>query len=64
VQTYEAGGQYRGLKLDGLLPGVTIKTSATDFAPIEQLQLQKLQGETWHRFGDINQRRGRRLMVD
>ncbi len=42
-----------GLKLDGLLPGVTIKTSATDFAPIEQLQLQKLQGETWHRFGDI-----------
>jgi len=43
----------KGLSLDGLLPGVTIKTSATDFAPIEQLQLQKLQGETWHRFGDV-----------
>ena len=42
-----------GLKLDGLLPGITIKTSATDFAPIQQLQLQKLQGETWHLFGDI-----------
>ena len=43
----------KGLKLDGLLPGITIKTSATDFAPIQQLQLQKLQGETWHLFGDI-----------
>jgi hypothetical protein len=36
-----------------LLPGITINTSATDFAPIEQLRLQKLQSETWHLFGDI-----------
>jgi branched-chain amino acid transport system substrate-binding protein len=43
----------KGLTLDGLLPGITIKTSATDFAPIEQLRLQKLEGETWHLFGDI-----------
>jgi branched-chain amino acid transport system substrate-binding protein len=43
----------KGLELGGLLPGITIKTSATDFAPIEQLRLQKLQGETWHLFGDI-----------
>jgi branched-chain amino acid transport system substrate-binding protein len=43
----------KGLALDGLLPGVTIKTSASDFAPIEQLQLQKVEGDTWHRFGDI-----------
>ena len=43
----------KDLKLDGLLPGITIKTSATDFAPIKQLQLQKLQGDTWHLFGDI-----------
>jgi branched-chain amino acid transport system substrate-binding protein len=43
----------KGLELDGLLPGITVKTSATDFAPIEQLRLQKLQGETWHLFGDI-----------
>jgi hypothetical protein len=26
---------------------------ATDFAPIEQLRLQKLQGDTWHLFGEI-----------
>jgi branched-chain amino acid transport system substrate-binding protein len=41
------------LELGGLLPGITIKTSATDFAPIEQLRLQKLQGDTWHLFGEI-----------
>jgi branched-chain amino acid transport system substrate-binding protein len=43
----------KGLKEDGLLPGIKITTSATDFAPIEQLQLQKLEGDTWHLFGDI-----------
>jgi branched-chain amino acid transport system substrate-binding protein len=43
----------KGLELDGLLPGIMIRTSATDFAPIQQLRLQKLQGETWHLFGDI-----------
>jgi branched-chain amino acid transport system substrate-binding protein len=43
----------KNLSLDGLLPGITIKTSATDFAPIEQLRLQKLEGDTWHLFGDV-----------
>jgi len=43
----------KDLELGGLLPGIAIRTSATDFAPIQQLQLQKLQGETWHLFGDI-----------
>jgi branched-chain amino acid transport system substrate-binding protein len=43
----------KNLSLDGLLPGITIKTSATDFAPLEQLRLQKLEGETWHLFGDV-----------
>ncbi len=37
----------------GLLPGVKINTSPTDFAPISQLQLAKLKGDTWERFGDI-----------
>ena len=41
------------LKLDGLLPGVKVTTSATDFAPISQLQLMKFKGETWDLFGDI-----------
>ena len=41
------------LKLPMLLPGVNVSTSATDFAPIKQMQLQKFEGETWKLFGDV-----------
>jgi branched-chain amino acid transport system substrate-binding protein len=34
------------------LPGTRIKTSPTDFAPIEQLQMQRFKGEKWELFGD------------
>jgi branched-chain amino acid transport system substrate-binding protein len=37
----------------GLLPGVKINTTPSDFAPISQLQLARLKGDTWERFGDI-----------
>jgi branched-chain amino acid transport system substrate-binding protein len=37
----------------GLLPGVKVNTSPTDFAPLSQLQLMRLKGESWERFGDI-----------
>jgi branched-chain amino acid transport system substrate-binding protein len=43
----------KDLELGGLLPGVKVNTSATDFAPLSQLQLMRLKGETWERFGDI-----------
>ncbi|TWB94575.1 ABC-type branched-subunit amino acid transport system substrate-binding protein [Bradyrhizobium macuxiense] len=43
----------RDLELDGLLPGIKVNTSATDFAPLSQLQLMRFKGETWDRFGDI-----------
>jgi branched-chain amino acid transport system substrate-binding protein len=42
-----------GLELDGLLPGIKVNTSATDFAPISAVQLMRFKGETWERFGDI-----------
>jgi branched-chain amino acid transport system substrate-binding protein len=35
------------------LPGTRIKTSPTDFAPIEQLQMQRFKGEAWERFGPL-----------
>ena len=35
----------KDLELGGLLPGVKVNTSATDFAPISQLQLMKFKGE-------------------
>jgi branched-chain amino acid transport system substrate-binding protein len=34
-----------------LLPGITINTSPTDFAPIKQEQLIRFDGEKWERFG-------------
>ncbi|QOZ22988.1 ABC transporter substrate-binding protein [Bradyrhizobium sp. CCBAU 51753] len=37
----------------GLLPGVKVNTSATDFAPLSQLQLIRFKGETWERFGEV-----------
>ena len=36
-----------------LLPGITINTSATDFCPIKQMQMQKFNGERWELFGPI-----------
>jgi branched-chain amino acid transport system substrate-binding protein len=43
----------RDLELGALLPGIKINTSATDFAPISQVQMMRFKGETWERFGDI-----------
>ena len=43
----------KSLQLEGLLPGVTINTSATDFAPIKKFQLRKFKGERWELFGDV-----------
>jgi branched-chain amino acid transport system substrate-binding protein len=43
----------KNLELGGLLPGIKVNTSATDFAPISAVQLQKFKGEAWERFGDI-----------
>lgn len=36
-----------------LLPGIKINTSPTNYHPIRQLQLQRWNGKTWDRFGDI-----------
>jgi branched-chain amino acid transport system substrate-binding protein len=43
----------KDLELNSLLPGIKVNTSATDFAPIAQLQLMKFKGEKWDLFGDI-----------
>ena len=37
----------------GLLPGIKVNTSASDFAPLSQLQLIRFKGEHWERFGEI-----------
>jgi hypothetical protein len=38
---------------DTILPGVKLNTSATDFAPIEQLKIMRFKGGQWELFGDI-----------
>jgi len=43
----------KGFAPDTLLPGITISTSATDYAPIKQLRMMRFKGETWDLFGDI-----------
>ncbi len=43
----------KGLKLPMLLPGIEINTGATDFYPIEQMQMQKFTGERWELFGPV-----------
>jgi hypothetical protein len=35
------------------LPGTRIKTSPTDVAPLEQLQMMRFKGETWELFGPV-----------
>jgi branched-chain amino acid transport system substrate-binding protein len=43
----------KNLDLPLLLPGIKINTSPTDFAPIEQEQLAKFDGERWALFGEL-----------
>jgi branched-chain amino acid transport system substrate-binding protein len=35
------------------LPGTRIKTSPTDYAPLEQLQMMRFKGESWELFGPV-----------
>ncbi len=43
----------KDFRTEMLLPGIKINTSATNFAPISQLQLQRFKGEKWELFGDV-----------
>jgi branched-chain amino acid transport system substrate-binding protein len=43
----------KNLELPLLLPGIKINTSPTDYAPIEQEQLAKFDGERWALFGEL-----------
>ena len=44
---------FQKLKVPLLLPGITVSTSATDFYPIQSVQLQSFKGETWELFGEV-----------
>ena len=44
---------HQKLRVPGLLPGITVTTSATDFSPVQAVQLQRFKGESWELFGEI-----------
>src|SRR5215469_4339442 len=43
----------KGVKLGMLLPGISINTSAADFAPLEQMLMMRFTGGQWKRFGSV-----------
>jgi len=44
---------FKSAKFEMLLPGITVTTGPEDFAPIQQEQLQKFEGDRWVLFGEI-----------
>ena len=43
----------KDFRTEVLLPGISIGTSPTDFAPVSQLQLMRFKGDKWELFGDV-----------
>jgi len=44
---------HQKLRVPGLLPGITVSTSPTDYYPVQAVQLQRFKGESWELFGDV-----------
>ena len=44
---------FKNVRIPLLLPGINVSTSATDFYPIQAVQLQRFKGDTWELFGDV-----------
>jgi len=44
---------FHDMKVPLLLPGITVNTSASDFYPIEAIQLARFKGGTWQLFGEV-----------
>ena len=43
----------KDFRTDNLLPGITINTRSTDFAPIKQMQFRRLKGDRSELFGPV-----------
>jgi branched-chain amino acid transport system substrate-binding protein len=43
----------KGLQIPMLIPGVIVNTSASDYAPVEQMQMQRFTDGRWERFGPV-----------
>ena len=52
-ERHAAGREPQDLDIGVLLPGIKISTSPTDFYPIEQMQMQRFNGERWESIGGV-----------
>jgi branched-chain amino acid transport system substrate-binding protein len=43
----------KDVKLDMLLPGMSVSTGPNDFAPIKQMQMERFNGARWELFGPL-----------
>jgi len=43
----------KGFKIDTLLPGITVSTGPDDYAPLQAVQLQRFNGQTFELFGQV-----------
>jgi len=43
----------KGWRVETMLPGISITTSADDFAPIQAVQLERFNGKQWELFGEV-----------
>jgi branched-chain amino acid transport system substrate-binding protein len=53
VNVMKQAANFQKFKLPLTLPGITISTSATDFYPIQSVQLARFKGQSWDLFGDV-----------
>ncbi len=43
----------KGLQIPMLIPGIVVNTSASDYAPLEQMQMMRFSAGRWERFGSV-----------
>jgi branched-chain amino acid transport system substrate-binding protein len=43
----------KNFRTETMLPGISISTTADDFAPIQSVQLARFDGKEWRRFGEV-----------
>jgi hypothetical protein len=41
----------KNIQAEGMLPGIAINTTPTDFFPIKEMQMMRFNGESWRPFG-------------
>jgi hypothetical protein len=49
----KSAANLKNVDLDLTPPGIQVNTSATDFYPLQDMQLIKFDGERWQAFGEV-----------